>query len=80
MQVTKLENELRFLDGPAADQTIRMFVEPTKHRWFCRRDDYTWWSSYRPPADLGTECFRYKMIGSVVRKDSVLFHYELEAE
>lgn len=81
VKATPDEYELKFIDGPAEGQVIKMFVYPTKNRWFCRRLGYTWWSVYEPPADHHTEIFKYKIAGYAFRREGgAAFTYELVSD
>jgi hypothetical protein len=77
MQVTQHEYELNFMGGPAEGQVIRMFLELTKRRWFCRRLRYTWWSICEPLEDAHTEAFEYKIVGHAPRPEGALVIYKL---
>jgi hypothetical protein len=77
---TVSEYELNFFGGPAEGQVIKMFVEPTKVRYYCRQGSYTWWSIYPPERTVGTEVFEYKIAGHAPRKEGALLTYELVEE
>ena len=80
VKATAHEYELTFFGGPAEGQVIKMFVEPTKRRWFCRQGTYTWWSIFKPPFHRETEAFEYKISGHAPRKEGALITYELVEE
>lgn len=77
VKATAHEYELMFTGGPAEGQVVKMCVEPTKRRWFCRQGTYTWWSIYEPPSHPQTEMFEYKIAGHAPRRDGALIMYEL---
>jgi hypothetical protein len=48
--------ELKFLDGPAISQVIKMVVPPTKDRWFLQRGGSEWWMIFDPFESIAGNC------------------------